>query len=261
MKHNISDNPFDFLISNTLFHITNCQENILNILQNNFHPHYCEEDLSSLLGEVDDEEEARDIIYVPMVSFCDLSLSKIKKHLYSYGFYGIGLEKSWGLKNGITPVLYMHERSISHDTFIKIFGDLVRNSTNDTIDENLKNYFYIKNLIKPYQGFLKRKQKNVRFYDEREWRYIPPLKYIEDLTESEYKKRRKKNKDKLNLRVTNAKLTFSPSDVKYIIVEKEEERLHMMNKIEQIKGSLYDYNTLKILSSKIISSQYIIEDN
>ena len=45
---------------------------------------------------------------VPMVCFCDLPMSLIDKHLKEYGPYGIGLDKGWGLKNGVAPVTYTH---------------------------------------------------------------------------------------------------------------------------------------------------------
>jgi hypothetical protein len=48
---------------------------------------------------------------IPMVCFCDLPLSLIKKHVEEYGGYGIGLNKTWGVKNGVAPVIYTHSRA------------------------------------------------------------------------------------------------------------------------------------------------------
>ena len=47
----------------------------------------------------------------PMVCFCDLPLSLIRRHLKEYGHFGIGLDKKWGLKNGVAPVIYTHAKA------------------------------------------------------------------------------------------------------------------------------------------------------
>ncbi|MBS1493084.1 MAG: hypothetical protein JST55_06225 [Bacteroidetes bacterium] len=261
LKKTIEEHPYDSFISNTLFHLTGKRENVIDILTNNFCPYYCEEDFEPLI-EKNPEIEFNTKTYVPMVSFCDLSLNKIKKHLYDYGFYGIGLTKEWGMKNGITPVIYMHKQSNSVRTMINIFGDLVKNAKElEKIKVATENYYYFLNYVKPYEGFLKRRDRKVRFYDEREWRFVPDPKFIESYTEEDYQKKKLSQENKLALRINESKLLFSPDDVKYILVEKESERLEMSDEIVKIKQSHYTLDKLKILTTKIISSEYLIEDN
>lgn len=68
----------------TLFHFTSNIENLLGILTNNFYPRYCLEDHSAFFQELDKEEAERAI---PMVCFCDIPLSNIRKHISTYGRY------------------------------------------------------------------------------------------------------------------------------------------------------------------------------
>ena len=77
--------------SNCLFHFTNSAENLLNILENEFNPRYCLENLKFL----DFSPKMTDYfeIAIPMVCFCDIPLSKIKTHISIYGNYGIGMKK------------------------------------------------------------------------------------------------------------------------------------------------------------------------
>src|SRR5229473_2461542 len=90
------------LSANTLFHFTSSLDNLINILTNEFHPNFCLENLSTLLKDPILE------MAIPMLSFCDIPLSQTGFHLSVYGDYGIGLTKSWGKQNGISPVLYTY---------------------------------------------------------------------------------------------------------------------------------------------------------
>src|SRR5690606_31643375 len=95
--------------ANTLFHFTE-KEKLKQILLNDFYPNYCLEDLSNATPPVSIYKNA----YIPMVCFCDLVFSQIKKHIDFYGDYGIGLrKKGWGIERGISPIYYVPEASIS----------------------------------------------------------------------------------------------------------------------------------------------------
>ncbi len=48
---------------------------------------------------------------IPMVCFCDLPLSQIRKHTKTYGEYALGLSKEWAIKKQINPVLYTYPNS------------------------------------------------------------------------------------------------------------------------------------------------------
>ena len=103
---------------------------------------------------------------------------------------------------------------------------------------------------------------NIRFYDEREWRLVPELgadlfKYLLNENQyNDYATRKKANREIQSL----SRICFYPSDIKYIIIARENEIPTMIKKIEEIGGDLYTQNKLKVMCSKIISAQRIAED-
>ncbi len=217
--------------SDTLFHYTSTLANLINILKEKFKITYCYEQY--FLNGI------RSVSYYPMICFCDIPLSQAKEHIRSYGPYGIGLTKAWGIKNRLNPVAYIDEHShlaidiqqtvehfktvvtgISNHTknsstrlskllgeftaFAKEFkvepastGDLKKKLIefkNRIDDDNssrmdvlaviqsfgraISTYTTLFRYIKNYQGDLIRKDKTIpdyRFYNEREWRYIPEI--------------------------------------------------------------------------------------
>jgi len=108
------------------------------------------------------------------------------------------------------------------------------------------------------------------FYDEKEWRYVPPLDQIESndrvkvnfrwkdqfyngdifLSDVFYEENRKLEKKELGL---------SASDVKYILVSKEKEIDKLATYIKDIAAEYSDIEK-NLLVSKIISLEQIKED-
>jgi hypothetical protein len=256
--------------SNTLFHITPKLEYLLNILENNFRPRYCTEDISNLRNETDQTLKMESQITFPMTCFCDLPLSSIGKHFSYYGDenglgYGIGLTKEWGKRMGLTPILYVHKVS---SLWIEIEKSLY--SINEEIKEKgrfngniARGIAVLTQFIKPYEGDFFHNGKlhdNVRFYDEREWRFVPKdetriLNYVEygNVTTTE--------KNNLNNALPpSATLHFTPNDIRYIIVKREDEILETMDHLLTAKGCNYSYNDVRKLTTRIISAEQIKED-
>lgn len=97
MKHNLS--------SKYLYHYKQ-DINILNlILQNGFRFNYWEEELPY-------ENNFQNNF---IVCFCDIKITDAKHHRKIYGDNGIVLTKEWGIKNGITPIRYLHHNSPNSD--------------------------------------------------------------------------------------------------------------------------------------------------
>ena len=251
--------------SNTLFHFTSERKYLLSILQNNFQSRYCFEILSGAMAKTKLPDWWNRAI--PMTCFCDLTLSNTSKHLETYGNYGIGLTKEWGQRNGITPVLYVHEDSPLIEcvkvSVAALEQSLIRSMNGNDDDVLNRIADGLKSLIdftKPYVGNFKRRGKivkDVRFYDEREWRYVPQNAPV--LTETDIKNAT------LLKNVTDevwktSTLEFSPDDVKYIIVEKDSEILDMYKEIKNIKSPKYSDDEIKKLQTRIISAEQIRDD-
>ena len=168
--------------SNTLFHFTNTADNIIEIIKNGFKPRFCLEAFGPevIIGKVGKIEVA-----IPMTCFCDLPLSKISTHLEFYGYYGIGLSKEWGQANGLTPITYIHDNSTQIKylrqvgaIIFEVFGPKKTfNKLPMEIDPVIA-LFELSAFFKQYSGQMWRIDKYIdkRFYDEREWRYVPFIK-------------------------------------------------------------------------------------
>jgi hypothetical protein len=242
------------LSANTLFHFTDHIDKLEGILKNEFYPNYSLENWDTIVGN-------NFAIEIPMVCFCDIPLSQINRHIKRYGSYAIGLTKEWGMKKGITPVLYVHKNSATLKNFFKLLKDAYENNTLEK-DERLR---VLLTYIKPYKGTLiRRKEKekilinDVTFYDEREWRYVPDVKdlQIDNLLSEEALQW---NLSEYTGKLKSKKLSFEPDDIKYIIIEKENEILNMVSRLWEIKEK-YSPDVKNILQTRIVSMEHIRED-
>ena len=254
--------------SNALFHFTSSIDNLISILTNEFHPKYCLEDIRPFFPNLQSFGESA----IPMVSFCDLPLSNVSEHLACYGEYGIGMKKEWGIKKEINPVLYLSEISKVRGYFSLILDKTLHSINAGASEGNreiIEPFLELLGFLKPYKGKMHRNGEYIDkiFYNEREWRYVPALvkmknadKSISDRLPRKYFFDKPRLSRENNLIAKDHKLSFEPSDIKYIIVEKEDQILSMVKAIEQIKGIKYKPDTIKILSSRVISAEQILED-
>lgn len=277
--------------AHTLFHFTYNKNSLLSILKNGLYVRYSLENFESLIN---DKAE----IVFPMTCFCDIPLSHVRRHINTYGKYAIGLSKSWGMKNQINPIIYTYPNSATTSILNEIFENIenffdineielekikINKSVetlywkfNDRENEfskrveslNSKLSHFIR-YIKPYEGKFYRNgdylENPVRFYDEREWRFTPSREFLfskemKDSYKSEYfldpKKRRA-----LNIKLAkHIKLTFEPNDVKFIIVERDNEIPDMIKKLDDIFGKTASSNDLKLLGTRLISLEQILEN-
>ena len=277
--------------AHTLFHFTYNKNSLLSILKNGLYVRYSLENFESLIN---DKAE----IVFPMTCFCDIPLSHVRRHTNTYGKYAIGLSKSWGMKNQINPIIYTYPNSatttILNDVFENIenffdieekelekfkfnrSAEIVYERFNTREEEfskrvesvNSKLSHFIR-YIKPYEGKFYRNgdylENPVRFYDEREWRFTPSREFLfskemKDSYKSEYFINPKKRRA-LNIKLAkHIKLSFEPNDVKFIIVERDNEIPDMIKKLDDIFGKTASSNDLKLLGTRLISLEQILEN-
>lgn len=242
--------------SNTLWHQTtkNGLKGILNT--QTFYYSYSIEDILSIY----DKERK---FAIPMISLCDIPLSEQGNYLDKYGGYAIGVSREWGVNNRFTPVTYCYKNSIPYLTLKTLVGKLLKEMKNREDINNLLNlalspFFYSKFVEGPLR---KKNIKNYRFYDERELRLCPYDQSFKKegykliLTQKEYDTFKRGNQ---NSSSTKIGVSISITDIKYIIVKKEDEIQEfreLLNKIGDVN------NRIVVLTGEQIREDIIGEDH
>lgn len=167
------------------------------------------------------------------------------------------MKKEWGVKNGLNPVTYLCESSHIARRFhmLKTHAGILRSA------KIAKFLFEIASRTKKYEGKSPRRGKYLdrRWYDDREWRYVPNIGLHPSVEDKFPDERTRSAKNEQISKVCD--LSFKPNDIKYIIIENERQRLSMIEAIETIKGGLFsDNKTVRMLASRIITSKQISED-
>lgn len=250
--------------SSSLFHFTSNLESLKSILQHDFVSLYSAETFLNLISKKHEEIGLNKA--VPMVCFCDIPISKVSRHSGVYGNYAIGLTKEWAIKNQISPVIYSYSDSAISNNLMKMFEAVVKESNEQAIN----NFDGLVQFIKPYAGDFHRKGqilKNIRFYDEREWRYIPDI--FKDSKNSWLRASEKEtleesiiatNKILLETKYSSALLKFEAKDIKHIIVKNESEIHNLVSFFKSLKSNKYSIEEIEILMTKINCLEDIIAD-
>lgn len=244
--------------SNTLFHFTKDRKTLESTLINDFWPTLCMENNYVLNGRLSSWA-------IPMVCFCDIPLGNIEKHMNSYGDYAIGLNYNWAKKNGINPVWYLKYKSNPVNNLKNLFkgqnfNSLIKNDGSNKGNKFMYSLFYTKKFSERVLKPAPEKNKMIRYYNEREWRFVPRLFFKDErlyLSKDEFN-----NifiKDRINKILKSNPLCFTPYDINYIIVRKDSELLEMKHRIESIKAE-YSHRAREILVTKLLSAQRIKGD-
>lgn len=202
-----------------------------------------------------------------MISFCDIPLSRITNHNKVYGKYGIGMSMEWANANGLNPILYLHKNSLLSLSILTIGDSIMEADKQYNDDKNLEKsfdaYYQVFQYVKNYRGSYYTKDgssiDNYKYYDEREWRYVVPTSDENMMVKKEeYDNWRGDSKNKPLL--TEYNLQIRAKDIKYIIVEKDDEIhtvIDWIGKTELLAPSELEKQDL---ISRITSLQQIIED-
>lgn len=229
--------------SNTLFHFMTELEYLKQSIKDGLWPRYC----------IEKKWNGKDIA-IPMLCFCDIPLSQVKEHVRRYGYYGIGVTKKFARYNKITPVTYLYQGSLMHnkiDYYVSKFHSPSTNHKKMDFEEIMLYY------IKKVSGYNKSSEPKRKFYNEREWRYVPSITkdiHLEIMT-GDYDECQIKNE--MSQQTVSCRLRLSPEDIEYIIIKEPSEIIDVMD----IIGKTYsNYKNTELIYSKIVTSRQIMED-
>lgn len=282
------------LSANTLFHFTYQLETLCKILQTGFRPSYCLERFTS--------SNTLSNCHIPMVCFCDIPLSQVHHHVNRYGKYGLGMEVDWGVEKDVNPVSYVSQYSSVYKMLNGMQSQFVFSLASQTLGggyisidpfgqqeatTKLAPFIYSTTLLqcylKLYKGIDIYSGLVTKFYDEKEWRYIPPFSVFPNLNPlflrlPAYNKPTETKDDfiikicesYLNMTIEEAIaegkkrlnsyfLTFNPVNIKYIIVNFENDRKVIIDSLKEKKDT-YSEEAINRLSSRIITYEQIRED-
>lgn len=245
-----------------LFHFTDAAGLRGILKEEGFRPSYAKE---MIVGAT-----ARRTFAVPIVSFCDLRLSELPFHMQKYGEFGIGLSKEWAQVKGLNPVSYANQASEFTNALISgIDGFFAHVNCIDDWDKAMEasdaymNILNIERYIKNYEGELirgARRPRHYRFADEREWRYVLPLKTKNVLPfVAENMISRPGQKEFFNAQIAGLHLKYSATDVKYIIVPSERNIVSMRVFIARLDGTYSDSDKEHLLA-RILTAKQIRAD-
>lgn len=252
--------------ANSVFHYTKQFDYLKQILEKGFYPSYCKESIHR--GTFIER------FAVPMVSFCDIPLANVKDHIEKYGSYSIGLSTNWAIKNKLNPVQYLQETSNLTIGINGIMWFLMQDwhelldgkEFGEFYDRAYKGALTVLYSVKPFVGPLTiaGEEKIYKFYDEREWRYTPIIsiddatKYPDIYWEKDYAEKERLFPVKPHFK--NYHLDFTAKDIKYIIVDNEDEVPALIDILEKQTRLFQNEKEFKILLTKILTVKQIIED-
>ena len=185
--------------------------------------------------------------------FCDIPLGKIKSHLNWFGNYGLGINKKYLQDIGVSPVIYIHNSSLW------IINTLIKNGIKELEKYPtlpfLKRYFGDDYKLEDDEKY-KRSQR--RFYDEREWRYIPEendLKTGNDIELIKEGIEQVRNKN-INTPYAKSLILLNPQVIEYIIIDSFAEFKELKTKLQGI----YQNDDYELMLSKVLIAERIIRD-
>jgi len=243
--------------ASSLFHFTRTRENLLSILRHTFWPNFCLE-RAPFQHEGSVPENG-----TPMVCFCDIPLSATANHMQRYGRYAIGLSKEWGIRNGISPVLYTHEESPVSAGLRALMTQGLQPGDGLTLSRLWEEWMRLMSFTKPYEGTTCVDGNAVPtvFYNEREWRWVPqqlPDRIRNGIDASEFVNG-KPDPDLTQQLHQACALSFEPNDIRFIVVASEDEIVQTVQHILEIK-TRFSYEEKTLLSTRLISADRIHAD-
>jgi hypothetical protein len=276
--------------SNSLFHFMKKSEYLVSALcKKALSPRYCIENIEYLGIERNGKPFTQ--MAVLLKCFCDIPLHKItnryehgspsirqadteSSHITLYGEFALAFSKAWGEQNNLIPVHYLNSEAAYSNLFVCAINEALSGETNLT--ENVENS-YLTQLayLKPLRGKMERMTEEGKqlidqnFYDEQEWRFIPPQSFDENEFPFIIANPHLLNSGSLLLcsnRLESSAnhqywLKFEYDDLRYIIVPDRTARIELIDAIMGLDESKMNGQLAKLLLiSKILVLAEIRKD-
>lgn len=288
--------------ASSLFHYTRSYESLIRILKKGLRMSFAFEEFSPqiisnfkypYIPPSSDQEYRNTGIAIPMISFCDIPITRSVAHINKYGKYMIGLDKkhtSEIYNLTLNPVIYINSENLNNvfNDISFIYGESVRKISDcvvecrnendleifykktDPILDRIFNCRFIIGFVKPYSS---EKNKSC-YYDEREWRAIRPGHCFSD-DESNWEVGIKledyeRNKEKMNRSLEKSNDNFMRFSnifsqvINHIVVNSEEEIPKIIETIMRSKTIFGTKDFTKedklLLVSKVTSFERIEKD-
>ena len=234
----------------TIIHFTNSADALKGILSVGFKIKYCRETL--VFGDIVKR------IRVPVVSFCDIPIRLAEDNRTKYGPYALGLTRQWSVAQGLNPVQYLERSSPAAHRLFRALDAGVGNSLDalegDPLMDALDQLRYIKN----YEGELCRADGTVvpeyYFGDEHELRYALQTNVFYEFLYMKFVV-------KLGgATIEDKRLLSAASDVRYILIAKEDERPEMEAHIRSL-ADRFTGREIEDLGSKIRTLEQITKSS
>ena len=294
--------------SSSLFHFTKSFDILKKIIVNGLRYSFAYEQLpkevvrSYLYSNLDVKNDLRisNGVAIPMISFCDIPITRASQHIKKYGHYMIGLDKinfTKDFENLINPVIYVHSPNLRDAItrfgleYSKAYIELLKTLTTEEsqkkyggklpqellnnkefitkIDPFVQTRFlsnFIMGLVKPIED------ETHYYYDEREWRLFLPentndINWVWGITKEEHEQ----NRDSWNIDLEEhedgfIKIPWECYDeyITHIVVSKDEEvdsLIELIMESDKVLGYENDMDYSRMkLISKITSFERIEKD-
>lgn len=266
------------LSSNTLFNFTTQAKYFYKKIEYGFAPRFCLEDLSTFYGTNSSKA-------FPMVCFCDIPISQLKDHIWRYGKFGIGLTKEWGVTKMLHPVLYYPNPSSRIINLLNSLKQQIKNmekefvrltsllntaqqENNETgnvdnhsvaVQKAKLDYAHLVRYLKLYAT--QEDREGLKFYDEKEWRYLPVTGFDEEFFMNEETFNNAEKREEGNRRMYPHKIDFSADDVKFLIVPNEKKAEHLIKHLKILEGKeRFTHEQVIKLTRKVLTVDEIEND-
>jgi hypothetical protein len=259
---------------NSLYHFKTKKEYFLELISEfKFTPRYNKE---YILLNPNSERPVIDMV-IPMVCWCDIPLNRISNHTERYGNFGIGIKKEWAISNLINPIFYVIENTVLAGMLNNIskalidLGDIMESNKDlklklwEVTSNLYPSFEYLSQHVKPYNyQRIPSRQENRKFYDEKEWRYVPDPIGFENLILYPYlyetDEELQEAVEIANKQIKIRNLSFKPDDVTIIIIEEERYR----DEVEEVICNFFNLNKFQnyeLFSNKIKTIAQIKDGN